>query len=500
VREATAGELQNAARQWLADGAYTLEVQPFPQYETTRDTVDRSHLLVPALKPAVKFPELQRATLTSGLKVVLARRPALPLVNFTLLFDAGYAADQSAAPGTAKLTLNLMKAGTATRDALQIDDHFARLGATLETGSSLDSSTVSLSALKANLEPSLELFADVVLHPSFPTAELERLRKLQLDAIRQEESEPASLALRVLPPLIYGTKHAYGIPLTGSGTTKAVEHLSRGEVETFYQTWLKPNNATLIIAGDTTIEEILPKLERLFGGWKPGAVPAKSLVAAAPAAAPTLYLIDRPGAMQSAIFAAELAPPKSDKADIAIQTMNDILGGTFTSRINMNLREDKHWSYGAHSSLVPARGQRLFLISAPVQTDKTKESVAELQRELGELVGTRPITPDELAKAQKDQTLKLSGAWETLGHVAHSVAEMVTFSLPSDYFTRYPEKVTDLTVSDAEAAARTVVHPKQLVWVVIGDRAKIEPGLHELGFQDIRELDEHGQTVFARVR
>jgi zinc protease len=500
VREATTHELQEAASRWLSDGAYVLEVQPFPEYKIVRDTVDRSLLPVPVLKPEVKFPELQRATLPNGLKVVLARRPALPLVDFTLVFDAGYAADPSAVPGMAKLTLNLMKAGTATRDALQIDDRLARLGATLETSSTLDSSSVSLSALKANLDPSLDLFADVVLHPSFPTAQLERLRQLQLDAIHQEESEPASLALRVLPPLIYGSNHAYGIPLTGSGTTKAVENLSRADMERCYQTWLKPNNATLIIAGDTTIGEISPKLERLFGGWKPGPVPAKNLATVAPAPAPALYLIDRPGAIQSAIFAAELAPPKSNKAEIAIETMNNILGGTFTSRINMNLREDKHWSYGVHSSLIPARGQRLFLVSAPVQTDKTRESVAELQRELDDLVGSRPITPDELAKAQKDQALKLAGAWETLGHVAHSVAEMVTFGLPSDYFTRYPEEVAHLTVSDVEAAGREVVHPKQLVWVVIGDRAKIEPGLRTLGFPAIRELDEHGQTELAKAK
>jgi zinc protease len=500
MREATARQLQDAARRWLSDGVCVLEVQPFPKYETVRDTVDRSHLPVPTLKPEVKFPELHRATLANGLKIVLARRAALPLVNFTLLFDAGYAADPPGAPGTAKLTLTLMKAGTAKGDALRIDDQLARLGATLETGSTLDGSSVSLSALKANLEPSLDLFADVVLHPSFPKEQFERLRKLQLDAIHQEESEPASLALRVLPPLIYGSCHAYGIPLTGSGTTNAVEHLSGAKIEKFYQTWLKPNNATLIIAGDTTIEEILPKLERLFGGWKPGPVPVKNLVEVAPAAAPTLYLIDRPGAIQSAIFAAELAPPRSDKADVAIETMNNILGGTFTSRINMNLREDKHWSYGVHSSLVPARGQRLFLVSAPVQTDKTTESVAELQRELSSLIGSRPITPVELAKAQKDQELKLAGAWETLGHVTHSVAEMVTFGLPSDYFIRYPEKVQELTLLNVEAAARDVVHPKRLVWVVIGDRAKIGSGLRELGFHDIRELDERGQPLLAKAK
>jgi zinc protease len=223
--------------------------------------------------------------------------------------------------------------------------------------------------------------------------------------------------LRVLPPLVYGTNNAYGIPLTGSGTTKAVEHLSRAAVETFYHTWLKPNNATVIIVGDT-----------------------------------------------------------------------------------MNLREDKHWSYGAHSSIVPARGQRLFLVSAPVQTDKTKESVAELQHELGDLVGSHPITPNELAKAQKDETLKLAGARETLDHVARSVAEMVTFGLPSDYFARYPAKVIDLTVAAVEAAARAVVRPKQLVWVVIGDRAKIEPSLRDLGLCDIRELNEHGQPVAARAQ
>ena len=190
VRAATTGELQDAARQWLTDGAYSLEVQPFPHHEITRDTVDRSNLPVPQLTPKVSFPDLQRATCSNGLKVILARRPTLPLVNLTLLFDVGYAADQFATPGTAKLTLNLMKAGTVTRDALRIDNELARLGATLETSSSLDSSSVSLYALKGNLEPSLDLFADVVLHPSFPATELERYASCNSTRFARKRASP----------------------------------------------------------------------------------------------------------------------------------------------------------------------------------------------------------------------------------------------------------------------------------------------------------------------
>jgi zinc protease len=224
-------------------------------------------------------------------------------------------------------------------------------------------------------------------------------------------------------------------------------------------------------------------------------VPAKNLSQVKPPAKSAVYLIDRPGSLQSVILGGEVAPPKSNPDEIAIETMNTILGGTFTSRVNMNLREEKHWSYGAGTFLWPARGQRPFIVYAPVQTDKTRESLVELDKELRGILSERPITEAELSTAQKQQTLKLPGIWETNEAVGHSIAEIVRFGLPDDYFTTYPAQVRSLSLPAAAKAAKAVVHPDQLAWVVVGDRAKIEAGLRELGWGDIQLLDADGNRA-----
>lgn len=495
VREAKPRDLQNAAKAWLSDGAYVLEVRPFPEFTTTASAVDRSTLPVPVIVPKVEFPALQTTTLSNGLKVVFAERHAVPVVNFTLQLDAGYAVDQFATPGTAKLAMNLLDEGTTARDALEISDALERLGATLGTGSDLDTSSIILSALKANLDPSLAVFADVVLHPAFREADFARLQQQQLDGIRREQSEPTTLAMREVPRLLYGEGHAYSTPFTGSGDADAVAKLTAADTRKFYETWFKPNHATLIVVGDTTLAELTPRLEKLFAGWKPGDVPKKELGPVTPPAKPVVYLLDRPGAIQSVIVAANVAPPRAGTDETAIETMNHVLGGSFTSRLNMNLREDRHWSYGVRSSLVDARGPRPFLVVAPVQTDKTKEAVAELSKELSGITGAHPPTADELAKAQKAQTLTLAGRWETSAAVASSIAELVRFGLPADYFTKYPEAVRALSVGDLARAARTTVHPERLVWVIVGDRGKIETGLRELGLGELRVLVPTGQSV-----
>ena len=205
--------------------------------------------------------------------------------------------------------------------------------------------------------------------------------------------------------------------------------------------------------------------------------------------------MDRPGSIQSMIFAGELAPPKANPQEIAIETMNNVLGGTFTSRLNMNLREDKHWSYGVHSVLVGARGQRPFVVIAPVQTDKTKESVSELDKELKGVVGKQPVTAEELAKVQKDETLKLTGAWETSGKVNRSIGEILRYGLPEDYFKTYPDKVLALNLPELEQAAQTVVRPDHLVWVIVGDLSKIETGIRDLGLGEIRLIDTNGKLL-----
>ena len=497
VNGATADDLQRVAQRWLTDDVYALEVHPFPERTATAEGLDRSDLPEAGTPPVAEFPDLQRATLSNGLEIVLAERHAAPLVDFRLIVDAGYAADQFAEAGTASLAMNMLDEGTESRTALEISEELAMLGASLGTGSDLDISTVQLSALRENLDASLSLFADVILNPSFPEEELNRLKAERLAQIQREKVTPIQMALRVFPELLYGENHAYGLPLTGSGTEESVRSIARSDLEQFHATWFKPNHSTVVVVGDITMDELKPRIEQAFSDWEAGDTPAKNVAQVDHRDSPSIYILDRPGSQQSIIFAGHLAPPKNNPQEIAIETMNNILGGAFTSRINMNLRENKGWSYGAFSLLWDARGQRPFIVYAPVQSDKTKESMAEIQNELTGFLGDEPPTDDELDKAVRNQTLQLPGRWETINSVESSVSEIVQFGLGDDYYRTYAERVRNLSLDAIREAANDVVHPDRLVWVVVGDRSQIEPGLRELGFGEIRVVNSDGEVVEA---
>jgi len=495
VREATADDLKAAANRWLTDGVYILEVNPFPEYKTAAAGADRSKPPTPGTPPELKLPKLQRATLSNGLKVVLAERHEVPLVNFILASDAGYASDSLTAPGTANLAMQVLTDGTHTRNALQISDEQDMLGARIRGSSNLDLSFVSLSALSAKLDPSLNLFADVVLNPSYPETEVKREQKLVLATIEREQNNPTTAAQRVLPALLYGADHAYGNPMTGSGTVESVSKLTRADLVKFHDTWLRPNNSTLIVVGDTTLKQVTPKLEKLFGTWKSGDVPHKNVATVTVAAKSSVYLIDKPGALQSVIVAAVVAPPRANPQEIAIEAMNDALGGNFGARLNMNLREDKHWSYGTRTVVRDARGQRPFMAFAPVQTDKTKESMIEMNKEFRGVVGDHPISEEELQKVQANSTLSLPGSRETLDALGGSVVDIVQFGLPDDYYETYAAKVSALKTGDVNGAAKEVVRPDNLIWVVVGDRAKIESGVKELGYGEFHVMTTDGKVM-----
>ena len=495
VQDATAEDLKAAANRWLSDGVYILEVLPFPSYKAETQGADRSE--PPALGPApeLKLPKLQRATLSNGLKVILAERHEIPLVDFWLALDAGYASDETATPGTASMSMSLLSGGTRTRSALQISDEEALLGAAITARSNLDESIVELSALKSKLDPSLELYTDLILNPAFPESDFERQKKLQRARIDREKNNPIQMALRVVPGLLFGAGHAYGNPLTGSGTTASVDKLTREDLVKFHDVWFKPNHATLVITGDTTLAEITPKLEKLLASWKPGRVPEKNIKTVPLPAKPVVYLIDKPGAQQSIIIAGSLVPPMSNPHEIAMEAANDDLGGMFSSRLNMNLREDKHWSYGTQSILWGTRAQRPFFALAPVQTDKTKDSLAEMNKEFRGILGDRPVTAEELARIQNNETLSLPGSRETMGEVGQSILDLVHFGLPDDYYETFASKMKALTTAEVEDAAKIVVHPDNVIWVVVGDLAKIEPGIKELGLGEIRLLDADGKPL-----
>ena len=494
IRSATPDRVRDVARRWLSDGIYVLEVTPWKDGKVSGADVDRSKVPEAGTPPAPRFPDVEKAVLANGLRVAVVSRPSVPLVHMQLVLDAGYASDPRGAAGTAKLAGAVLTDGTATRNALQISDELRDLGATLSAGSSLDSTYLTMSALRSRLDDSLRLFAEVALHPSFPESELDRQKKLMLAAIDRERTEPNGMAARVLPRIVYGDGHPYAGPLTGSGTRASVSPITRADVESWYRSRAQPGDAFLVVVGDVTLGQILPRLEALFAGWKAGKVPAKDLSLARSGAPSRIYLVDRPGSVQSVVMAGIAAPPRANPEEIPQAVLNRVLGGDFTSRINMNLREDKHWSYGARTSLADAKGPRLFSVVAPVQSDKTKESIQEIQKELADITGPRPATGDELAAAKSAMALALPGRWETSAAVAGSVVEVETFGLGAGYQDAYAGKIGGVT-PDQVAAAAKIIRPGEVVWVVVGDRSKIEKGLSELGLGSPVLLDADGNPA-----
>lgn len=495
IAEATIADVHNAAKAWLTSGRHTIVAKPFPTYQVTGTEADRSKVPSLGAQPASSFPDLQTSTLKNGLKVVLAQRKNTPNVTMNLILDAGYAADQYAKPGTASLAMNLLDEGTKSLNALQISDKLQTLGGSIAAYSDLDASYVYMSTLKLTLEASLDLYADVLLNPAFSDNEFKRLRDLQLNSIKREGTQPFSMAMRALPKFLYGSGHAYSNPLTGSGYIETVNALTREDIIKFYDTWFKPNNGTLIVVGDVEMKDLVNGLEKRFNKWNRGDVPKKNLSAATNAKTNTLYVIDKPESQQSVIMVGYLVDPYGKVPEIARESMMSVFGGDFTSRLNMNLREDKHWSYGAGSFVWDAKGQRPLIAYAPVQTDKTKESVQEIIKEFKAFVGDKPLTQEEFDRTKNNTVLQLPGRWETNGAVSGSIEEIVKYGLPDDYYKTYDKNVRALTLEDVKKVSKTLVQPNKLTWFVVGDKAKIMEGLKEVGFNEIIAIDADGNPL-----
>jgi len=503
LRNATVAEVQRASKTWLSDGVFVLNVEPFPEYHAEAAGADRSKLPTVGTPAPLKLPPLQRATLSNGLKVVLAERHEVPVVQLSLIVDAGHAADSLAGPGmsnlagTSNLALAMISNGTKTRNALQISARSEELGAEIGAGSTLDTSFISLNAISGELPGSVELFTDVLLNPTFPEAELARLKGQSIAAIQQAKAQPRGIASRLFPSLIYGEGHPYSNPFSGIGTEATVKSMTVEELRTFYHRWVRPDNSTLLIVGDTTLQQIEPLLEQRLAAWKAPAepLPTKQLATVALPAKPRIFLVNRTGAEQSLLFAVHLAPPRSDPGNIAFETVNTVLGGSFISRLNMNLRQDKHWSYGAGTSLIDAKGQRPFVVSAMVQTDKTAESIQETLKELRGLVGTHQATEAEIRAAKDTLVLTLPGSNETSREVASSYADILTFGLPDSYLNDYVDKVEALNAADLQSAATELIHPDALTWVVVGDVAAIEGPIRKLSLGEVKVLDADGNVL-----
>jgi len=489
INEATPQQVLAAARDVMNAGYYQLDVLPFKEYTTVASNVDRSTGVpqVPT-SPDLTFPATEEATLKNGMKVVLATRTTIPVVEVSVQFDAGYAADSVGGGklGVASFAGAMLDEGTKKRSATQIAEELEGLGATLNAGSTLDTTGVQMSALKSNLRPSLDILADVVRNPAFAESEIEKLRSRWIAGIAQEKANPVQLALRLLPPEIYGAGHAYAVPFTGSGTVESITSLNRDDLTAFQADWLRPDNATIFVVGDATMAEMKPLLEAAFGDWRAsGAKPAKNVATVSRPAKGKVILVDKPGSPQTLILAGHVAPPTNAPNNIAISAMNDIIGGQFTARVNMNLREAKGWAYGAYTFMQGATGQRPWLVYAPVQTDKTKESIQELLKELTTFKSTEPATADELNRVVLNNVRSLPGSFETSNNVLGSLTSSARYGRPWNYPATLKEQYEELSLGDVTAAAGEVIHPESLIWVIVGDREQIEAGVRSLNLGPI---------------
>ena len=303
------------------------------------------------------------------------------------------------------------------------------------------------------------------------------------------------MALRVMPGILYGKEHPYAQPLTGSGTEASVQAITQQGLESWHQQWFRPNNATLIVVGDPSAADMKGRIEQLFRSWRPGDIPQRDISQVRPRDLDTIYLIDKPGAVQSIIFAGQLIAPMNNPREVAIAAMNDVLGGQFSARINMNLREQKSWSYGARSMISTTAAQRPWLIYAPVQIDKTAPALAEIHRELSEFLGDRPASKEELERVKRSNILSLSGRWETNGQILADLKTIVAHGLDDSYWNDYPAKLIDLSREDVISAADATLELNQITWVVVGDRARVEEELRELGLGNIQLLDTEGNLL-----
>lgn len=435
--------------------------------------------------PPLKLPAIERTTLANGIPVYFAQRHDVPTVRVAVSFDAGVAADPADRYGVQKLTLDMMRNGTTRLGSRELAEAQERLGATIAASSSLDRSDVTMLAVSPNLGASLGLLADVVRNPAFAPAELERLRGLAFGTLASTLSDPNGIARLLLPEKVYGSAYPYGRPASGIGTAVSLRAITRDDLVRFHQGWLRPDNAAIFVVGDTTLAALKPMLDRSFGDWRAPASPrlVKAFTASVPPRAGNrIYLVDKPGAPQSVIRAGQVLDASGkDAALLVLRQSNDVLGGSFLSRLNTDLRETKGWSYGVGSGVPEVENRPLYLVNAPVQTDRTGEAIAALIADMREFATTKGVTADELTRTTNGSIRELPGAFESSEAMLGAMQAIVHYGRPDDYYQTLGARFQAMTVADLDRAARAAIDPAKLVFIVVGDAAKVRPQLAKLG-------------------
>ena len=494
----TPAEVTAAANKWLRRPALTVMVVP-GQREAYQEAaavaakpaegpktapVKGTRGDMPAVAPIgdLVFPKVERTRLSNGIELVYAHRNAVPVTQIEMSFDAGVAADPADKLGTQRLTLNMMDEGTTSLDSTALAEARERLGATIGSGSSADRTYLGVDAPSPNLAGALDLFADVVERPAFAPAEIERVRGQMLTGIAQELTSPTGLSGRMVPRVLYGAGSPYAKLGAGSGDPAVVKTITRDDLVAWHNAWIRPDKAKIFVVSDRPLAEIKAALDARFGGWKSeGPAGTKAFTASAQAMTPRIILIDRPNSPQSQIVAAQLTGVDPFSDTLAVTTANQALGSGFLSRINMDLREAKHWSYGAGGGYTFLEHAVPYTISAPVQADRTGDSIKAIQQQVRAFLTTEGVTSKELTREVNGSTRELPGRFETSDAVLSAMQQNDLRRRPDDYFSTIAQKYRALTLAQLDAAARAALDPNKFVFVVVGDAAKVRPQLDSIG-------------------
>ena len=485
--DTSAKEVKQAANKWLSSGDYVLSIVPAAKTSVVKSKVDRTKgIPYPTEKLSYSFPKIQSTVLDNGSKLVLAERNDLPLVQLEIVFNNGYSVESNDELGLVNFTMSMVDEGTEKYDSLEFAEMQESLGSGIGFGSSIDTTYASMSSLKVNLEQTLDLFKEGLLNPTFPQVELDKVKKRWLAGIDQELNSPASMANREIRSLVYGSGHPYA-KASSSGIKSTVEAFKREDLIDMYSKLTNPNDATFIITGDISLDEATQLLNNKFTDWTSlNETSAKvDLFNVEDQASPRVFLIDKPGAIQSYILAAQLLPPTNSDDDILIDYMNYAIAGSFTSRLNMNLREDKSWSYGVRTSTGYSQGQRLMRMTAPVQTDKTAPAILEILREYDEYINTTPINADELSKIKNARTLRLPGQYETLSALLGGIEDIVKYNRDFNYLDTIADKRNSIKLEDVRLASTKYLDTNKWTWVIVGDLKEIEGPIRELNIGNL---------------
>jgi predicted Zn-dependent peptidase len=454
--------------------------------------LDRSKPPVLGAPPALSLPHVQVQRLPNGLGLDVLEMHETPVVDLTFIIHAGVVCDPADLPGLATFTADMLDEGAGGKSALEIAEEFEYLGASFSTGAGPEHAIVRLHVPRRQLEAALDLLADVLLRPAFPDSEVARRRELRLNSILQLRDQPLAISPIAFGAIVYGSTHPFGRP--AEGNEASTEALTREKVVDFYETWYRPNNATLLVVGDIEPTEARRLLAARFGGWEQESLPERATPADPRPAPRTFYLVDKPDAPQSVIRIGHVGVPRSTPDYYALTVMNTILGGSFTSRLMQNLRETHGYTYGARSRFQMGRLAGPFSAYASVQTAKTDSAVIEFLKELRRL-RDEPVPEAELEKAKAYLALGLPGDFETTSGAARKFTDLIATDLPLDTYDQYILRIQAVTVEDVQRVARRHILDDHLAMVIVGDRSQIEEGLRALEEGPVVARDLWGAEV-----